>query len=197
MNRTWLRTNSAYLKVWLTRICFLYLRFTPPNSRKMPNKSIFNRLVRCQEFKIISIRLEIRNQHVEMHQIPSMEEKSATSSAKPVSLIPSCPLPSFKKRDMMLSVGRYLAILGRAIRITIPSVTVAPTALVDSLIRSSNLPHSLQRGVPFWAWETQVFSDAVYFNLRPILWLLKSLKQKLMQAAPVSPMPLYILLIPI
>ena len=49
-------------------------------------KNIFNRLVRCQEFKIISIRLEIRNQHVEMHQIPSMKEKSATSSAKPVSL---------------------------------------------------------------------------------------------------------------
>ena len=50
-------------------------------------KNIFNRLVQCQEFKIISIRLEIRNQHVEMHQIPSMEEKSATSSAKPVSLL--------------------------------------------------------------------------------------------------------------
>ena len=51
-------------------------------------KKTFNRLiVRCQEFKIISIRLEIPNQHVEMHQIPSMEEKSATSSAKPVSLI--------------------------------------------------------------------------------------------------------------
>ena len=49
-------------------------------------KNVFNRLVRCQEFKIISIRLEIRNQHVEMHQIPSTEEKSATSSAKPVSL---------------------------------------------------------------------------------------------------------------
>ena len=44
-------------------------------------------LVRCQEFKIISIRREIRNQHVEMHQIPSMEEKSATSSAKSVSLL--------------------------------------------------------------------------------------------------------------
>ena len=52
-----------------------------------PKKNIFNRLVRCQEFKIISIRLEIRNQHVEMHQIPSMEEKSATSSAKPISLL--------------------------------------------------------------------------------------------------------------
>ena len=52
-------------------------------------KTSFNRLVRCQEFKIISIRLEIRNQHVEMHQIPSMEEKSATSSAKPVSLLNS------------------------------------------------------------------------------------------------------------
>ena len=54
--------------------------------QQKPKKSIFNRLVRCQKFKIISIRLEIRNQHVEMHQIPSMEEKSATSSAKPVSL---------------------------------------------------------------------------------------------------------------
>ena len=43
--------------------------------------------------------------------------------------------------------GRYLAVLGRPIRITVPSVTVAPTALVGSLIRSSNLPHSLQRGV--------------------------------------------------
>ena len=37
--------------------------------------------------------------------------------------------------------------LGRPIRVTVPSVTVAPTALVGSLIRSSNLPHSLQRGV--------------------------------------------------
>ena len=54
--------------------------------QQKPNKSIFNRLVRRQEFKIISIRLEIRNQHIEMHQIPSMEEESATSSAKPVSL---------------------------------------------------------------------------------------------------------------
>ena len=44
--------------------------------------------------------------------------------------------------------GRCLAILGRSIRITVPAVTVAPTALVGSLIRSSNLPHSLQRGVP-------------------------------------------------
>ena len=44
--------------------------------------------------------------------------------------------------------GRYLAILGRPIRVTVPAVTVAPTALVGSLIRSSNLPHSLQRGVP-------------------------------------------------
>ena len=55
--------------------------------QQKPNKSIFNRLVRCQEFKIISIRLEIRNQHVEIHQIPSMEEKSAASGAKPVSLL--------------------------------------------------------------------------------------------------------------
>ena len=44
--------------------------------------------------------------------------------------------------------GRYLAILGRPIRATVAAVTVAPTALVGSLIRSSNLPHSLQRGVP-------------------------------------------------
>ena len=42
--------------------------------------------------------------------------------------------------------GRYLAILDRPIRVTVPAVTVAPTALVGSLIRSSNLPHSLQRG---------------------------------------------------
>ena len=55
--------------------------------QQKPKKIIFNRLVRCHEFKIVSIRLEIRNQHVEMHQIPSMEEKSATSSAKPVSLM--------------------------------------------------------------------------------------------------------------
>ena len=44
--------------------------------------------------------------------------------------------------------GRYLTLLGRPIRVTVPAVTVAPTALVGSLIRSSNLPHSLQRGVP-------------------------------------------------
>ena len=44
--------------------------------------------------------------------------------------------------------GRYLAILGRPIRVTVPAVTRPPTALVGSLIRSSNLPHSLQRGVP-------------------------------------------------
>ena len=44
-------------------------------------------------------------------------------------------------------VGRYLAILGRPIRITVPAVTVAPTALVGSMIKSSNLPHSLQRGI--------------------------------------------------
>ena len=62
---------------------FSLFAVTAPSSRKMPN----NRLVRCQEFKIFSIRLQIRNQHVEMHQIPSMEEKSATSSAKPVSLL--------------------------------------------------------------------------------------------------------------
>ena len=43
--------------------------------------------------------------------------------------------------------GRYLAILGRPIKIIVPAVTVAPTVLVGSLIRSSNLPHSLQRGV--------------------------------------------------
>ena len=43
--------------------------------------------------------------------------------------------------------GRCLAIPGSPIRITVPAVTIAPTALVGSLIRSSNLPHSLQRGV--------------------------------------------------
>ena len=52
--------------------------------------------------------------------------------------------------------GRYLAILGRPIRITVPSVTVAPTVLVGSLIRSSNLPHSLQRGVHSYIWLRQV-----------------------------------------
>ena len=51
--------------------------------------------------------------------------------------------------------GRYLAILGKPIRITVPSVTVAPTALVGSLIRSSNLPHSVQRGVQSPAVATQ------------------------------------------
>ena len=45
--------------------------------------------------------------------------------------------------------GRYLAILGKPIRITVPAVTVAPTALVGSLIRASNLPHSLRRGVHY------------------------------------------------
>ena len=87
MNRTRLRTNSAYLKIYLTGICFLYLRVTHPSSWKIPN----NRLVRCQEFKLFSIRLEIRNQHVEVHRIPSMEEKSATSSAKtgqPITYVP-------------------------------------------------------------------------------------------------------------
>ena len=43
--------------------------------------------------------------------------------------------------------GRYMGILGRPIGTTVPAVTVAPTTLVGSLIRSSNLPHSLQRGV--------------------------------------------------
>ena len=42
--------------------------------------------------------------------------------------------------------GRYLAILGRPIRITVPAGTVAPMALVGSLISLSNLPHSLQVG---------------------------------------------------
>ena len=55
--------------------------------------------------------------------------------------------------------GRYLAILGRPIRVTVPAVTVAPTALVGSLIRSSNLPHSLKRGVHMYIctyleWQT-------------------------------------------
>ena len=52
--------------------------------------------------------------------------------------------------------GRYLAILGRPIRVTVPAVTVAPTALVGSLIWSPNLPHSLQRGVP---WSTVDLHD--------------------------------------
>ena len=51
--------------------------------------------------------------------------------------------------------GRYLAILGRPIRVTVPAVTVAPTALVGSLMRSSNLPHSLQRGVRLAAARAQ------------------------------------------
>ena len=67
--------------------------------QQKPKKSIFNRLVRFQEFKIISIRLEIRNQNVEMHQIPSMKEKSATSSAKPVSLV--------QNNKMVSHLGRY------------------------------------------------------------------------------------------
>ena len=60
-------------------------------------------------------------------------------------------LPTRKKNFIGTPVcrlcGRYLAILGRPIRVTVPAVTVAQTALVGSLIRSSNLPHSLQRGV--------------------------------------------------
>ena len=60
-----------------------------------------------------------------------------TSGCRPTVCTPVCRL-----------CGRYLAILGRPIRVTVPAVTVAPTALVGSLIRSSNLPHSLQRGVP-------------------------------------------------
>ena len=57
-------------------------------------------------------------------------------------------MPNITSTPVCRLCGRYLAILGKPIRITVPAVTVAPTALVGSLIRSSNLPHSLQRGVP-------------------------------------------------
>ena len=76
---------------------------------KMQNKNIFNRLVRCQDFKIISIRLEIQKQHVEMHQIPSMEEKSATSSAKPVSLADSDPVYMSQKHRIFIGTFCSLA----------------------------------------------------------------------------------------
>ena len=56
---------------------------------------------RRQEFKIISIRLEILNQHVEVHQIPSMEEKSAISSAKPVSLLCISLIAFIASRDAL------------------------------------------------------------------------------------------------
>ena len=52
-----------------------------------------------------------------------------------------------KRTPVCRLCGRYLAILGTPIRVTVPAVTVAPTVLVGSLIRSSNLPHSMQRGV--------------------------------------------------
>ena len=65
-------------------------------------KSFFNRLVQRQEFKIISIRLEIQNQHVEMHHIPPMEEKFATSSAKPVSLMHSQHISNIYQLPMRL-----------------------------------------------------------------------------------------------
>ena len=42
--------------------------------------------------------------------------------------------------------GRYLAILGRPIRITVPSITVAPAALVGSLIGRPTY-HTVCRGV--------------------------------------------------
>ena len=42
--------------------------------------------------------------------------------------------------------GRYLALLGRPIRVTVPAVTVAPTALVGSLI-SRPTYHTVCRGV--------------------------------------------------
>ena len=71
--------------------------------------------------------------------------------------------------------GRYLAILGRPIRTTVPSVTVAPMALVGSLIRSSKLPHSLQRGVHSemnislkeYRWSRQEPSSAIYHHTCP------------------------------
>ena len=59
--------------------------------------------------------------------------------------------------------GRYLAILSRPIKITVPSVTVVPTAMVGSLIRSSNLPHSLQRGVHT---KTRPFYPLAHVQLR-------------------------------
>ena len=58
------------------------------------------------------------------------------------------PWPKLASTPVCRLCGRYLALLGRPIRITVPAVTVAPPALVGSLIRSSNLPHSLQRVVP-------------------------------------------------
>ena len=119
-------TNElSLLKNIVNTHLFFHLWVTPPNSRKMPNKSIFNRLVRCQELKIISIRREIRNQHVEMHRIPSMEEKSPTSSAKPVSLLSTVrPGPA------------WLGSAGSAGRLRPPGETTPPRA--DHIIGAAN-----------------------------------------------------------
>ena len=70
------------------------------------------------------------------HAMPKQEMMLKTDARKITKCTPVCRL-----------CGRYLAPLGRRIRVTVPAVTVAPTALLGSLIRSSNLPHSLQRGV--------------------------------------------------
>ena len=63
--------------------------------------------------------------------------------------------------------GRYLVILGRPIRFTVPAVTVAPTALVGSLIRSSNLPHSLQRGVCTYNHWQRSSANLPYMGMGP------------------------------
>ena len=68
--------------------------------------------------------------------------RSFCSHSRPVVLFLSCQCT-----PVCRLCGRYLALLGRPIRVTVPAVTVASMALVGSLIRSSNLPHSLQRGV--------------------------------------------------
>ena len=44
--------------------------------------------------------------------------------------------------------GRYLVLLAKPIRVIRPAVTATPMAPLGSPIRSSNLPRSLQRGVP-------------------------------------------------
>ena len=50
-----------------------------------------------------------------------------------------------------------------------PTVTVAPTAPVGSLIRSFNLPHSLQRGVPSNQEDSNNYKRALWsHSCRPI-----------------------------
>ena len=58
----------------------------------------------------------------------------------------------------------------QANKITVPAVTVTPTTLVGSLIRSSNLPHSLQRGV-------HVNSQEGIFSFRTWMGSVKTLAQ--------------------